>query len=46
MDEDYIEISCDEAEHLICFIKNHEPEDIPDDVWNVCMRIMEMLDIC
>lgn len=46
MYEDYIEISDSEATALVCFIKNHEREDIPDDVWDVCMRLMAILDIC
>ena len=45
MDEDYIEISADDAEYLVCFIRSHEREDIPDEVWNICMRMMDMLDI-
>lgn len=46
MSEDYIKISEDDAEYLICFIRNHEREDIPDEVWDVCMRMMDELDIC
>lgn len=42
--EDNIRITTDEAEALVCFIKNHEREDIPDDVWDVCMRMMDELD--
>ena len=45
MDEDYIEISADDAEYLVCFIRSHEREDIPDEVWDICMRMMDMLDI-
>ena len=44
MYEDYIAISDEEAELLVCFIRNHERENIPDDVWDLCMRMMEMLD--
>ena len=44
MYENYIEISDKEAELLICFIKNHERENIPDDVCDLCMKMMEMLD--
>ena len=46
MDEDYIEISADDAEYLVCFIRSHEREDIPDEVWDICMRMMDELDIC
>ena len=46
MSEDYIKISEDDAEYLICFIRSHEREDIPDEVWDVCMRMMDELDIC
>ena len=46
MDLDYIEISEEEAEYLVSFIRNHEREDIPDEVWDICMRMMEMLNIC
>ena len=45
MDEDYIEISCNDAEYLVCFIRSHERENIPDEVWDICMRMMDMLDI-
>ena len=41
---DYIELSVDEVETLVCFIKNHERDEIPDDVWDVCMKMMDMLD--
>lgn len=34
-------IAVEEAETLIAFIKNHEREDIPDDVWDLCMRLQE-----
>lgn len=37
-------MSMDEIEALIAFIKGHEREEIPDDVWNVCMRMYEYLD--
>ena len=33
----------EEADDLICFIKNHERDDIPDNVWDVCMRMWEEL---
>ena len=40
---DDITITVDEAETLICFIKNHEREDIPDSVWDVCMKLYDLL---
>lgn len=36
-----IDISVEEAETIIAFIKNHEREDIPDDVWEICMYLQE-----
>lgn len=36
-----IKISVEEAETIIAFIKNHEREDIPDDVWEICMELQE-----
>lgn len=30
----------EEAETVISFIKNHEREDIPDAVWEICMKLM------
>ena len=38
-----IQLSYDEADDIICFIRNHEREDIPDAVWDVCMRMYEEL---
>lgn len=37
-----ITITDEEAETIIAFIKNHEREDIPDDVWDVCMKLMDL----
>lgn len=34
----------DEAYAIIAFIKNHEREDIPDDVWDLCMRLYDALE--
>ena len=36
-----INISVEEAETIIAFIKNHEREDIPDEVWQICMELQE-----
>ena len=30
------------AEALISFIKNHEREEIPDDVWDICMELIDL----
>ena len=37
-----ITISNEEAETIISFIKNHEREDIPDEVWDICMKLMDL----
>lgn len=37
-------ISTDEAEYIVAFIKNHEREDIPDSVWDICMKMIEELE--
>ena len=39
--ENEILLTDDEADDLICFIKNHEREDIPDAVWDICMRLYD-----
>ena len=39
-----LELNYEEAEALICFIKNHEREDIPIEVWELCMRLMDEID--
>ena len=36
-----IEISEEEAYTIIAFIKNHERDEIPDDVWDLCMRLID-----
>lgn len=33
----------DETETLIAFIKMHEREEIPDDVWDICMKMWDEL---
>jgi len=40
-----ITITEEEAESIIAFIKNHEREEIPDDVWDVCMKLMDLTDM-
>ena len=29
---------------LIAFIKNHEREEIPDEVWEICMKMYDAID--
>lgn len=36
-----MKLTADEAYALIAFIKMHEREDIPDDVWDICMRLYD-----
>lgn len=35
-------ISEETASALIAFIKRHERNDIPDDVWDFCMKLYEI----
>ena len=39
-----LSMSVDEAESLEAFIRGHEREDVPDDVWEVCGRLMDELE--
>ena len=41
---DEVRLTEEEADALVCFIKNHERDDIPDDVWDVCMKLCDELD--
>lgn len=34
-------LSHEEAYALIAFIKMHEREEIPDDVWDICMKLYD-----
>ena len=34
----------DEVYSLIAFIKMHEREEIPDDVWDLCMRMYDAVE--
>lgn len=34
----------DEVYSLIAFIKQHEREEIPDDVWDLCMRMYDAVE--
>lgn len=37
-----ITMSDEEAETIIAFIKDHEREDIPEAVWEVCMKLCDL----
>lgn len=41
---DSIVLTEEEADAIVCFIKNHERDEIPDDVWDVCMKLCDELD--
>ena len=41
--ENDVVLKQDDAESLIVFIKNHEREDIPDSIWDICMDMWEQL---
>lgn len=41
---DTVILSVEDAETIISFIKNHEREEIPDDVWDVCMNLIDQID--
>ncbi len=41
---DTVILSEEDAETIISFIKNHEREEIPDDVWDVCMNLIDQTD--
>jgi len=34
-------LNVEEAEALISFIKMHEREEIPEDVWEICMSLID-----
>lgn len=38
-------LQADDIEVLIAFIKSHEREDIPDDVWYLYMKMLNALDM-
>lgn len=44
MDNVRVELSVSEVEALIAFIKMHEREEIPDEVWDVCMSLYDVLE--
>ena len=39
-----ITLDGDDVETLVAFIKNHKREDIPDSVWELCMRMSDALE--
>ena len=41
--EQIFELTLDEVETIVAFIKCHEREDIPDGVWELCMKLWDEL---
>lgn len=41
--DDRIIITGEEAETIIAFVKSHEREDIPDDMWDLHLKLWEAL---
>lgn len=41
---DLICISTEEAEEIIAFVKMFERDEIPEDMWDIIMRLQEELD--
>ena len=44
-DEDGVKLNRDETEYIISFIKMHERNEIPDSVWDICMKMYDALGI-
>lgn len=44
MDNVRVKLSVSEVEALIAFIKMHEREEIPDEVWDICMYLYDVLE--
>lgn len=44
MDNVRIKLSVSEVEDLIAFIKMHEREEIPAEVWDICMKLYDVLE--
>lgn len=40
-----MELTIDELESLVAFIKTHERSDIPDSVWDLCIKIQQEMNI-
>lgn len=36
-----IYITVEEAEDIIAFVKSHERDEIPDDIWDLTMKLWE-----
>ena len=43
--EDTMRLIKDEMEDLVAFIKNHERENIPDNVWELCLKMQDKANI-
>lgn len=43
--EETMRLTKDEMEDLVAFIKNHEREDIPDNVWELCLKMQDKANI-
>lgn len=43
--EETMRLTKDEMEDLVAFIKNHEREDIPDNVWELCFKMQDKANI-
>lgn len=37
-------LTIDEAYELIAFIKMHEREEIPEDAWDICMKLQDFVE--
>ena len=40
-----IEITVEEAEEIIAFVKMHEREEIPDETWDIVMRLQDEIEV-
>lgn len=45
MDNVRLKLSVEQVEALIAFIKMHERDEIPDEVWDVCMYLYDVLEM-
>ena len=43
--EETMRLIKDEMEDLVAFIKNHEREDSPDNVWELCLKMQDKANI-
>lgn len=43
--EETMRLIKDEMEDLVAFIKNHERENIPDNVWELCLKMQDKANI-